>query len=100
CPGGCAASPSGLHVVGFVVDLLRRRLVQIVGCPAPALTTRPLGVAVRPTLQCGEHGPTRLPELRSGWLSLQTGVTCSSWSAVRTGLCAAHDAGAAGRFTR
>src|SRR4029450_6858345 len=29
----------------------------------PALTTRPFGVAVRPTLQCGERGPRRLSEL-------------------------------------
>lgn len=34
-----------------------------VGCAAPALATRPFGVAVRPTLQCGEHGPTRLSVL-------------------------------------
>src|SRR5262245_46008787 len=36
---------------------------------APALAMRPFGVAaVRPMLQCGEHGPTRLSELRS-WLA-------------------------------
>src|SRR5262249_7373672 len=34
-----------------------------VGCAVPALATRPFGVAVRPTLQCGEYGPTRLSVL-------------------------------------
>ena len=57
---------------------------------APALTKRPFGVGLRPTLHCGEHGPRRLSELtahgtnRGHVLALECGAQWSLRCALRS----------------
>src|SRR5215813_8268173 len=59
---------------------------------APALTRRPFGVGIRPTLHCGEHGPRRLSELgaqdmnRGHVLALESGARDIRLSLLARGL--------------
>ena len=88
CPGGtCGVAVCRSQVAGLVVDLLVL-IMRLIVCAAPAPTKRPFGVAVRPMLHCGEHGPRRLSELlaqdsnRGHVLVLECGAQRSLLSAL------------------
>src|SRR5215813_4492651 len=92
CPGApCDVAVCCSQVADFVVGLLVW-IMRFDGRAAPALTRRPFGVAGRPTLHCGEHGPRRLSALeahgtnRGHVLALECGA---QWS-LRCALLVCH----------